>query len=200
MAVARQGMEGLTAAEMHDFDAIVLDVMLPALNGFEITSRLRKANNLTPILLLTARDSVEEVVRGLDLGANDYLTKPFAFKELLARLRNVSRQRAATRQSLLAVADLVLDPAARTIHRGPNPISVTPTEYRLLELLMRRAGRVVSRSTIIEAVWGFDRDVHRNTLDVFVKTLRQKIDLDGLPKLIQTVRGFGYSLREAELD
>jgi len=194
-ALAFDGVEGLELARTYEFDAIVLDLMLPRVDGFEVARRLRHAGNETPILILTARDAVPDIVKGLDLGADDYLTKPFSFEEFLARLRTVARRGSAPRPSCLRVADLTLDPASRQALRGRREIRLSPTEYRLLELLMRRAGRVVTRTAIVEAVWGLENDVEENTLDAFVRLLRGKVDKGFSPKLIQTVRGIGYCLR-----
>jgi DNA-binding response OmpR family regulator len=197
VALAFDGLEGLELARLYEFDAIVLDLMLPRVDGFEVARRLRHAGNQTPILILTARDAVPDIVKGLDLGADDYLTKPFSFEEFLARLRTVARRGSAPRPTCLRVADLTLDPAARQATRGRQPIRLSPTEYRLLELLMRRAGRVVTRTAIVEAVWGLENDIEENTLDAFVRLLRGKVDKGFSPKLIQTVRGVGYCLRES---
>jgi len=194
-ALAYDGLEGLELAKTYEFDAIVLDLMLPRVDGFEVARRLRHAGNQTPILILTARDAVPDIVKGLDLGADDYLTKPFSFEEFLARLRTVARRGSAPRPTCLRVADLTLDPASRDAVRGRREIRLSPTEYRLLELLMRRAGRVVTRTAIVEAVWGLENDVEENTLDAFVRLLRGKVDKGFNPKLIQTVRGIGYCLR-----
>ncbi len=196
--VAYDGREGLEAARMRAFDAIILDLMLPGLDGFSVLRRLRELGNATPILVLTARDAVPDIVRGLDLGADDYLTKPFSFSELLARLRTIARRTSPARPTKLAAGDLVLDPATREVYRDGQRINLTPTEYRLLEFLMRRAGRVAPRDEIIEAVWGFEREVESNTLDAFIRLLRTKIDNGHEAKLIHTVRGFGYTIREPE--
>ena len=153
VALAFDGLEGLELAKVYEFDAIVLDLMLPKVDGFEVARRLRHSGNQTPILILTARDAVPDIVKGLDLGADDYLTKPFSFEELLARLRTVARRGSAPRPTRLQVADLTLDPTAHQAIRGGREIRLSPTEYRLLELLMRRVGRVVTRTTIVEAVW-----------------------------------------------
>ncbi|PYV07423.1 MAG: DNA-binding response regulator [Acidobacteria bacterium] len=195
VTLAHDGPAGLEMAELYEFDAIVLDIMLPGIDGFEVARRLRRNRNQTPILILTARDAVPDVVKGLDVGADDYLTKPFAFDELLARLRSVARRGSVPRPTLLQVADLTLDPAARQVRRGDQEIHLTPTEYRLLDFLIRRAGRVVSRSAIVEAVWGFNQEVEENTLDAFVRLLRSKVDLGFRQKLIHTVRGVGYTVR-----
>ena len=196
--VAYDGREGLEAARMRAFDAIILDLMLPGLDGFQVLRRLRELGNTTPILVLTARDAVPDIVRGLDLGADDYLTKPFAFSELLARLRTIARRASPARPTRLEIGGLVLDPATREVYRDGRRVNLTPTEYRLLEFLMRRAGRVAPRDEIIEAVWGFEREVESNTLDAFIRLLRSKIDNGHEVKLIHTVRGFGYAIREPE--
>jgi DNA-binding response OmpR family regulator len=196
--VACDGSQGLETAKYGDFDVLVLDVMLPGLDGFSIVRRLRAAGKATPILLLTARDAAEDVVTGLDAGADDYLTKPFSFKILLARLRALSRRKNVEPRTDLQVGDLVLDPATREVRRAGTVILLTRTEFILLEMLMRNAGRVITRSGMIEAVWGHDRDVENNTLDVFIRQLRTKIDPLGSHKLIHTIRGIGYALREEE--
>lgn len=195
--LAHDGPTCLEMAEMYEFDAIVLDIMLPEIDGFEVARRLRRSCNQTPILILTARDAVPDVVRGLDAGADDYLTKPFAFDEFLARLRSVARRGSTPRPTRLQVDDLVLDPATRQVFRGNQEIHLTPTEYRLLEFLLRRAGRVVSRNSIVEAVWGVDQEIEENTLDAFVGLVRSKVDRDFKRKLIHTVRGVGYTIRPA---
>ena len=198
VAVASEGTEGLEAARRGEFDVLVLDVMLPGLDGFSIVRRLRAAKRATPILLLTARDAADDVVTGLDAGADDYLTKPFSFKILLARLRALSRRKSVEPTTKLQISDLVLDPASREVKRSGSVISLTRTEFILLETLMRNAGRVITRTRMIEAVWGCDRDIECNTLDVFIRQLRSKIDVPGSPKLIHTIRGIGYALREEE--
>jgi DNA-binding response OmpR family regulator len=196
VAVAHNGLEGLHAARTCEFDAIVLDVMMPGMDGFELARKLRAAGRHTPILMLTARDSVADIVKGLDAGADDYLTKPFALKVLLARLRALARRAPRSPVRLLEVNDLVLDPASREVRRGGARINLTNTEFRLLEFLMRRPGRAASRSAIIEAVWGFDEDVEENTVDAFIRLIRGKIDAAGRPRLLHTVRGYGYIMRE----
>lgn len=196
VTLARDGAEGLDAAQTCNFDAMVLDVMMPGIDGVEVARRLRAAGNQTPIILLTARDAVNDIVRGLDAGADDYLTKPFSFKVLLARLRAISRRSAQPPVSVLEVHDLRLDPASRQVTRAGRKVNLTATEFRVLEFLMRRAGRAASRSAIIEAVWGFEEDVELNTVDAFIKLLRDKIDSGHDRKLIHTVRGYGYILRE----
>ena len=192
---AMDGLEGLTLAKDYHFDAIILDVMLPKLDGYEVAKRLRKEKIPTPVIMLTARDTVQDIVHGLDLGADDYLTKPFSFDELIARVRAIKRRGIVPQPTKLQVADLVLDPATREVQRNGSPIFLTRTEYGLLEQLVDRAGRVVPRRLLIEAVWGFDREIEDNTLDAFVRLLRNKVDGDGRRKLIHTVRGVGYMLR-----
>jgi DNA-binding response OmpR family regulator len=189
------GPSGLELARSCDFDVILLDVMLPKLDGFEVARRLRADGNRTPILMLTARDNVPDVVKGLDLGADDYLTKPFSFAVLLARLRAASRRKYDQPSSVLRVADLELDRATRAVTRAKRAINLTATEFRLLEFLMRRPGVVASRNTIVDAVWGFDDEVNDNTVDAFIRLLRRKVDDPYEEKLIKTVRGVGYSLR-----
>ena len=196
VVVATDGLDGLTAAAMNPFDTIILDVMLPSLNGIEVARRLRKAGNQVPIIMLTARDSPGDVVSGLDAGADDYLVKPFAFSVLVARLRAISRRAIQPPIAVLQVDDLRIEPASHFVTRGDRQLDLTATEYRLLEYLIRRVGRIGSRSAIIEAVWGFDQEVELNTVDAYIKLLRDKIDAGEQRKLIHTVRGYGYVLRE----
>lgn len=195
VVVAQNGAEGLEIAQTFPFDVIVLDIMLPLMNGLTVARRLRESRNRTPVLMLTARDSTTNIVDGLDSGADDYLTKPFSFEVLLARLRSVSRRGPIERPPCLQIADLKLDPATREVTRDGIVISLTPREYALLELLLRNTGRVVTRRTILEAVWGFNTDVSENTLEVFVRLLRMKVDVKS-PKLIHTVRSIGYCVKE----
>lgn len=196
--VASDGREGLEFADLRDYDVIVLDILLPVMDGFEMTRRLREGGNRTPVLMLTARDAAKDIVLRLDSGADDYLTKPFAFEELLARLRSLARRAPIERGVSLEVDDLKLNPASHEVHRGDSRLGLTPREFQVLELLMRRAGRVVDRNAIIEAVWGGDADVGLNTVDAFVSSLRRKVEGDGRPKLIHTVRGVGFSIGEPE--
>jgi DNA-binding response OmpR family regulator len=198
VVVAGNGKDGLAMAESHPFDAIVLDVMLPEMDGFSVARKLRAARNQTPILMLTARDATHDVIEGLNIGADDYLVKPFSFDVLLARLRAVSRRGAIPQPVPLQVRDLTLNPASREVIRHGRRIALTRTEYSLLELLMRRSGRVVPRESLIEAVWGFDSDVRSNTLDAFIRLLRDKVDSADEAKLIHTVRGVGYCVRGEE--
>jgi DNA-binding response OmpR family regulator len=194
VTLAHEGRIALSMALAAEFDLIILDVMLPGLNGFDIARSLRGQSNATPILMLTARDAAADVVRGLDLGADDYLTKPFSFDVLFARVRAVSRRGPIAQPVSLEVAGLTLNPATREVCRGARRIDLTRTEYAILELLMRNAGRVVTRDSLIERVWGGESDIESNTLDAFVRLLRGKVEESGRPRLIRTVRGVGYTL------
>jgi DNA-binding response OmpR family regulator len=195
VTVAQNGLLATELVEDFYFDVVILDVMLPALDGFEVARRLRLRRIQTPILMLTAKDALPDITTGLDAGADDYLTKPFAFAELLARLRALARRGPANLPSLLQVGDLTLDPSTRQVLRGNREIKLTATEYRLLELLMRHPGRGVSRSVILDAVWGLGEEVEENTVDAFVSLLRAKINTKSEPQLIETIRSFGYCLR-----
>ena len=195
--VAAEGEAGLFMGLDRLHDLIILDVMLPKKPGFQVLRELRQAKVATPVLMLTARDTVEDKVQGLDAGADDYLTKPFVFAELLARVRALLRRRAEARSPRLQVADLVLDPATRSVTRGVQPITLTNREFALLEYLMRNAGRVLTRTAITEHVWDYDFDSGTNVIDVYVNYLRKKIDAGHEPKLLHTVRGAGYVLRES---
>jgi heavy metal response regulator len=194
--VAPDGEEGLSMALVNPYDVVVLDLMLPKLDGYRVLQRLRGEGVETPVLVLTARDGVGDKVRGLDLGADDYLTKPFAFSELLARVRALLRRGKPQRSPLLKVCDLTLDPATRRVSRGGTNIELTAKEFALLEYLMRHQGHVLTRTMIAEHVWDQSFDSYTNVIDVYVNYLRKKIDHGFEPKLIQTVRGVGYSLRE----
>ncbi|PYS13992.1 MAG: DNA-binding response regulator [Acidobacteria bacterium] len=196
--LAHDGTEGFDISQTYPFDVVILDVMLPGMTGFEVVRRLRHAENHVPILMLTARDAVSDIVKGLHLGADDYLTKPFAFHELLARLQAVSRRGPIERLPKLKIADLVLDSVTHTVRRAGEQIHLTKTEYLLLEFMMRHSGRVLSRNAIVEAIWGFDSEIENNTLDAFLRLLRKKVDSGHAVKLIHTIRGFGYVLREEE--
>ncbi len=198
VTLAHDGAEGFEVSQTYPFDVIILDVMLPGMTGFEIVRRLRQAESHVPVLMLTARDAVADIVKGLNLGADDYLTKPFAFHELLARLQAISRRGPVEHLPKLKIADLVLDSATHTVCRAGKPIHLTKTEYSLLELLMRHSGRVLPRSAILEAIWGFDSEIESNTLDAFLRLLRKKVDEGHTIKLIHTIRGFGYLVREEE--
>jgi two-component system response regulator MprA len=193
--LARDGEEALAFERAAIYDAIVLDVLLPRLDGLEVCRRLRARGTGTPILFLTARDTVKDRVVGLDSGGDDYLTKPFAFDELLARLRALLRRGAASKEGALRIADLTLDPATQLVRRGERPVELTGREYRILETLMRHPGWVLSRESIIESVWGYDYPDSANLVEIYIGRLRRKLDRDGEPSLIQTVRGSGYRLR-----
>jgi two-component system, OmpR family, response regulator MprA len=196
--VETDGVSGLETARFYAFDAIVLDVMLPGLDGFALAKKLRQEGRQTPILMLTARDADRDIVHGLNLGADDYLVKPFSLDVFFARLKAVARRGSLPIFAKFSVADLEVDSGTREVRRGGKSVSLTRTEYNLLELLLRSAGRVVPREQIIETVWGYGAEVESNTLDAFVSSLRSKIDPPGKPRLIHTVRGVGYALREKE--
>jgi DNA-binding response OmpR family regulator len=191
--------DGETALELvaggPPYDLVVLDVMLPRRDGFAVLRTLRERGVGTPVLVLTARDSVPDKVAGLDLGADDYLTKPFAFDEFLARVRALLRRAGEQRMPVLRAGDLTLDPATREVRRGGRRIALTTREYALLEYFLRNAGRVLTRPMIAEHVWGIDFDAESNIIDVYVGYLRRKIDADGEPRLLHTVRGAGYTLK-----
>jgi DNA-binding response OmpR family regulator len=194
--VAGDGETALGMAAASLFDVIVLDVMLPRVDGLTVVRQLREARNQTPLLILTAKDSNADMVRALDIGADDYLVKPFSFAVLLARIRAVGRRGSIPQSVRMQVADLTLDTASRKVFRGNRQINLTPREYSLLELLLRHKGTVVNRRRILAAVWGFESPIEENTLEAFIRLLRNKIDFPGMPRLIHTVRGVGYCLRE----
>jgi two-component system OmpR family response regulator len=194
--IAPTGSKAVWAATEIPYDAIVLDVMLPDLDGFSVSRRLREAGRWAPILMLTARDAVPDRIEGLDAGADDYLTKPFAFTELLARLRALIRRGAGERPAALVAGDLILDPAAKRVTRGDTQIELTAKEFALLEYFLRHPGEVLTRSRIIEHVWDFAYDGDSNVVDVYIRYLRQKIDRPFGRRSIETVRGTGYRLRE----
>lgn len=195
VTLTRNGNEALSLIDSFSFDVVLLDLGLPGVDGLTIARRLREAGNQTPLLVLTARDALGDVVTGLNAGADDYVTKPFSFEILLARLRAVSRRGPIPRAMRLQLADLTLDTETRQVIRNGKIINLTAKEYSLLELLLRNAGRPIMRQTILESVWGFDSDVEENTLEAFVRLLRNKIDHPFHPKLIHTIRGVGYCLR-----
>ena len=194
--VAPTGEDALISAGAVDYDAIVLDVMLPGIDGFETCKRLRNGGIWAPVLMLTARDSLEDRVAGLDMGADDYLVKPFAFAELLARLRAIVRRGGAERPALLEVDDLRLDPASREVHRGTSSIHLSAKEFALLEMFMRRPGRVLTRLDLLENAWDFAYENRSNIIDVYVRRLRTKIDEPFGRSTLQTVRGVGYRLSD----
>jgi two-component system, OmpR family, response regulator MprA len=195
--------DGTEALELLDdgaatADAVVLDVLMPRLNGLEVCRRLRASGNRIPVLMLTARDQVEDRVEGLDAGADDYVVKPLALEELLARVRALLRRSgSAAGEETLRFADLELDPVAHEVRRDGEPIELTRTEFSLLELFLRNPRQVLTRSVIFERVWGYDFGYASNSLDVYVGYLRRKTEIGGRPRLIQTIRGVGYALREA---
>ena len=193
--VAGTGEDALWMSGAHDYDAIVLDVMLPGIDGFETCRQLRTNGDWTPVLILTARDSVEDRVSGLDTGADDYLVKPFAFAELLARLRALVRRGEPERPAALEVGDLHLDPATREVRRGKCEIHLTAKEFALLETFMRRPGQVLSRLQLLEHAWDFAYENRSNVIDVYVRHLRRKIDGPFGRRSLETVRGVGYRLR-----
>lgn len=199
VSVARDGRTALEMSSAQPYDVILLDVMLPKMSGIEVARQLRGREQDTPVLMLTARDSLHDIVKGLDSGADDYLTKPFSFLELLARIRALARRNEFRHKNVLEVQDLVLEVSALRAFRKGQEIHLSQTEFRLLELLVRNAGRVVSRAGILDKVWGNRRDVTENTLDAFVRLLRKKIDQDADAKLIRTHRGFGYSVGAAQM-
>lgn len=192
--VARDGTEALDIALATGYDLIILDVRLPGRDGIAVCRELRARGNTTPILMLTARDTVNDRVRGLDAGADDYLVKPFAFQELLARLRALARRPAALQDHILRLENLTLDTRTHQARRDAQPIDLSAREYRLLELLIRHPGQVLTRTQIAEHVWGYDFDASSNVVDVYIRYLRRKVDDPFELKLIQTVRGVGYKL------
>ena len=194
--IAGTGDDALWMAEAHPYDAIVLDVMLPGLNGFETCRRLRQAGIWVPVLMLTARDAVDDRVAGLDAGADDYLTKPFSFAELLARLRALVRRGGVERPTVVLVGDLRLDPASRKVWRGEHEIQLSPKEFALLEAFMRRPGQALTRLQLLEHAWDFAYENRSNVVDVYVRYLREKVDRPFGTSSLETVRGVGYRLRE----
>jgi two-component system response regulator MprA len=195
VATAATGPAAVEAATTGEFDVLVIDVMLPGCSGVEVIRQLRDQGIRTPALMLTALDATADIVASLDAGADDHLTKPFSFAVLLARIRALGRRGPAVHDTRVQVADLSLDAGTHTVTRGGAAVALTRTEFALLECLMRQAGRVVTRQTLADRVWGPGRDVESNTIDAFVKTLRHKLDTGGRPRLIQTIRGVGYSVR-----
>jgi heavy metal response regulator len=193
--VAADGEEGLAMGREHVHDLLILDIRLPRMDGLQGLQALRQDKVMTPVLLLTVRATIEEKVLGLDTGADDYLTKPFAFQELVARVRALLRRRATVEPTVLQVADLTLDPARRTVTRGDAVIELTPREFTLLDYFMRHPGRVLTRTRLAEHVWNYDFDTTTNIIDVYVNYLRKKIDAGREPKLLHTVRGVGYVLK-----
>lgn len=196
--IAMDGNDALSFASTTDYDAIILDVLLPGTDGLGVCRQLRAAGAVTPILLLTARDAVEDKIAGLDSGADDYLTKPFAYGELLARLRALLRRDATRKDAVLRFSHLALDPSTQAVYWGDRSINLTAREYRILETLVRRPNWIVSKDMIIESVWGFGFSDASNLVEVYIRRLRKKLDEHGAPPLIQTVRGAGYRLSERD--
>lgn len=194
--VANDGSEGYRTAVADDYDVIILDIMLPGMNGYEVCRSLRNDGNKTPILMLTARDTERDIVEGLDTGADDYLAKPFSFDVLLARIRALLRRPNEKLEEILQVGDLKLDPSSKKVTRASQEINLTAKEYGVLEYLMRNKGKVLSKEQIISHVWDFDADVLPNNVELFIMFLRRKIDKPFKSKLIHTVSGFGYKLEE----
>ena len=192
--LAFDGDEGLAHAETDLFDVMVLDIMLPRIDGLEVIRRLRHGGHQLPVLALTARDTVADIVAALDLGIDDYLTKPFAMAEFLARLRAVARKGPAVQRVRLQVGDLVLDPESGQVSRAGVPVPLTRRQFALLEYLMRRAGHVLTREALLERIWSDNPEIAPNTLEVFVRSLRIRIDVDREQSLIQTIRGVGYRM------
>jgi len=197
VSTARDGAEALSAVLNDPPEAIVLDVMMPHVNGLEACRRIRASGDTTPILILTARHEVSDRVEGLDAGADDYMVKPFALEELLARLRALLRRSIGSTTEVLSVGDLAMNAGTREVYRGDLTIDLTKTEFDLLELLMRNAGIVISRDTIYEKIWGYDFETSSNSLDVYIGYIRRKTEVDDLPRVIHTVRGVGYVARES---
>jgi two-component system, OmpR family, response regulator MprA len=198
--LAADGQEALRLLEANGEpqpDAVILDVLMPAVDGLEVCRRLRRSGNRVPVLMLTARDEIENRVAGLDAGADDYVTKPFALEELVARVRALLRRTSAGDDELLRFGDLELDPGTREVRRDGDLIELTRTEFALLELFMTNPRQVLTRSIIFERVWGYDFGFASNSLDVYIGYLRRKTEVGGKPRVIQTVRGVGYALRES---
>ena len=196
--VARDGLEGLEYALAHEYDAIVLDILLPKMDGLQMLREIRAKRVKSPVLLLTASDGVDDRVRGLDIGADDYLVKPFAFPELLARLRALLRRPPLQLGNILTMNDLEMDVAQRQVRRAGKRIELSPREFSLLEFLLRHPNQVLTRTQIVEHVWNFDFYSDTNVVDVYIGYLRRKIDHEFAPALIQTIRGVGYWLSEAK--
>ena len=192
------GQEALDYLAAVEYDAVVLDVMMPRVDGFEVLTQLREQGNDTPVLFLTARDSLADKVEGLDLGADDYIVKPFEFEELMARLRVLTRRKGSSKSNTFICADLTVDTARHRVSRGETELTLTAKEYALLEYLIRNKGIVLSREQIETNLWSGDYIVGSNVVDVYIRMLRKKVDAGFEPKLIQTIRGYGYVLKEPE--
>jgi DNA-binding response OmpR family regulator len=196
VATAKSGTEGLTTAREHPSDLVILDVMMPGLDGFEVLQRLRAADSQLPVLMLTGRDAPTDQVQGLESGADDYVVKPFTFDVLLARIHALLRRRQADRPAVLRFADLTLDTGSHVVHRGEREVSLTSLEFKVLQEFLLHPQQVLSKGALLERIWGYDFD--ENVVEVYVKQLRQKLEVGGEPRLIQTIRGVGYVLRKEE--
>jgi len=194
--ISFDGTDGYDLASTGDYDVILLDLMLPGMDGLSICQKLRGENNHTPILMLTAKNQIEDKIKGLNSGADDYLTKPFAFEELLARVRALGRRPHQSVGKILTVGDLSLDTTTYQIKRGNQEIRLSGKEYSLLECLMRHSGQILNKDQLIQYVWSYESDILPNTIEVYIRNLRQKIDNPFKKKLIQTIRGFGYKVSE----
>lgn len=192
------GEEALDFQAMAQYDGVILDIMMPKMDGLDVVKHMRASGDPTPVLFLTARDSVEDKVKGLDLGANDYLVKPFSFDELMARVRAMTRKTASTNSPVYEAADLRLDTSGHSVTRSGKNIKLSAKEFALLEYLLRNKGQVLSREKIENSLWNFDYEGGTNAVDVYIRYLRKKIDEDFSPRLIHTVRGVGYVLKEEE--
>ena len=195
---AYDGKEGLEKGEVNNYDLIILDIMLPEIDGIEVCRRLRESKVETPIIMLTARDTVEDRIKGLDVGADDYLVKPFAFGELVARIRALLRREKSVKSTKLQVSDLTLDPATHEVFRADKEIQLSSKEYRLLDYMMRRPSQVCTRTMIGEHIWGYNFTDDSNVIDVYISYLRKKIDKGHGNKLIHTVRDVGYKIQDKE--
>lgn len=196
---AYDGKEGLEKTEINDYDLIILDIMLPVMDGIEVCAKIREKKIETPIIMLTARDSIDDRIRGLDVGADDYLVKPFAFGELLARIRALLRREKTVKSTKLKIADLTLNPATHEVFRGDKEISLSSKEYRLLDYMMRRPNTVCTRTMIGEHIWGYSFNDESNVIDVYISYLRKKIDSGFRNRLIHTVRDVGYKIQDKGL-
>jgi len=196
--IAQDGTEGLEFARMNVYDVIVLDIMLPGMDGINILNTIRNEGISTPVLMLTAKDTTEDKVKGLDTGADDYMTKPFELSEFMARIRALLRRDSSVKSTILKIADLEIDTVTRQVKRGNKEIILTTKEYSLLEYMMRNAGRVLTRTQIADHIWDYDFEGFSNIIDVYIRYLRKKIDDESDNKLIHTIRGSGYCLKEVK--
>ena len=193
--LASDGREGLNFAESVEYDCIILDIMLPSIDGFTIIQKLRKKNINSPIIVLTAKSAIKDKVTGLDYGADDYITKPFSFEELIARIRAMLRRKLDEKETILTCGDLTLDLISREVYRNNNPIELTTKEFAILEYFLRNKGRILTKSQIAEHVWNYEFDYRSNIIEVYIRYLRKKIDDSYEKKLIHTIRGVGYKIK-----